>query len=154
MCMKMVHPFVGLELNHHEAFGSHPELPMQEVCAALRKKTSIFCIKDFLTPRGSLGLATKEGFCNKLWSLSNMYLKQRVKLFTKREAILLLSAILPRKAWFGPSSGYRGRDKVILECRTLEVGCAMLLWTDCILIACHGLPSCVPEYLWVNFNQG
>lgn len=66
MCMKMMHPFVGLQLSHHEAFGSHTELPMQEVCTALRKKTSVFCIKDFTQQRGHLGSAAKEGFCSKL----------------------------------------------------------------------------------------
>lgn len=65
MCMKMVHPLVGLELNHHEAFGSHPELPVQGVCTALRKKTSIFCIKDLfkqqVLKQRKLRLSSKEG---------------------------------------------------------------------------------------------
>lgn len=46
MCMKMVHPFVRIELNYREAFGNHPEVSMQRVCTALRKNTSIFHIKD------------------------------------------------------------------------------------------------------------
>lgn len=66
-------PLVGLELNHHEAFGSHPELPMQGVCTALRKKTSIFCIKDFFTQQvlkqSWLRLSSKGWILHKLWSL-------------------------------------------------------------------------------------
>lgn len=57
----------------------------------------------------------------------DMYLKQRAKLLTKHEAVLLTWWHSSQKAWFGPSSGYRGRDKVFLECRTLEVSCAVLL---------------------------
>ena len=50
MYMKMVHPFVRIELNHHEAFRNHPEVSVQGVCTALRKKTSIFHIEDFFIP--------------------------------------------------------------------------------------------------------